>query len=99
MTCPTAAPTDPSRDPCGSSSSGVPIGYFTKYCPIRMNISFSVLSPPTIWHASQMPSRALGPVSQTLSVLQLAGGRIFPVTHCFGVEFETDRAWDGTVRH
>ena len=61
-----------------------------------MNISFSVLSPPTIWHASQMPSRALGPVSQPRSVLQLAGGFIFPATHCSGVQCEKDGALGGT---
>src|SRR5436309_14543512 len=61
-----------------------------------MNISFSVLSPPVIGQASHTPLFAPGTESQSRSVLQLAGGFIFPATHFTGLQKEHDGAFGGT---
>ena len=51
-----------------------------------MNISFSVLSPPVIGHASQTPSPRPGAESQSRSVVQEAGGFILPATHAIALQ-------------
>src|SRR2546425_5006227 len=61
-----------------------------------MNISFSVLSPPRIGQASHTPSFTPDLESQSGSVVQVAGGFIFPATHFTGVQCENAGALGGT---
>src|SRR5215470_8791267 len=51
--------------------------------PKRTNISFSVLSPPVIAHASHQPSPAPGVESQSVSWVH--GSATLPSTHATGV--------------
>ena len=60
-----------------------------------MNISFSVLSPPTIGQASHTPSFFPDAVSQSLLVTQEAGGFILPATHAQGCAVVAGGQWIG----
>ena len=60
-----------------------------------MNISFSVLSPPTIGQASHTPSFLPDTESQSRSVVHAAGGFILPATHAQGCAVVAGGQWIG----
>jgi len=66
---------------------------------MRMNISFSVLSPPVMGHASHEPSFAPGAESQLRSsALPAHGAPTFPAVHAVGVQWKPcGGTWDARV--
>src|SRR5262245_6772126 len=66
------------------------------WAPKSTNISFSVLSPPVMWQASQTPSP--DPDDESQSALPVHGAAILPATQATGVHLPMDCCATGGTR-